>query len=1643
MNRIKMFFMAVACVLVILILASNTSASNKTLQSDGELYIESATSMFNNYDNVFCVEHGQDLTANTFKIKASIHIRGRKITLRKWNKTAYKNGEPLVEETFDAYTEPDREIQVKLDGEEKTVRTLGYRANKFAAIFYTDGLENGGKATWSNDVTISAQQLTVWYYWNNLVNALPEDGPDGPIMDWGGASLMYSGMNNLSKLKNEYKYYSNGTKKSKYDIAKANMEKVEKVAENGDYSIDLYYLDCGTASWQALILADKPNEIMDVNVEKVWDDNNNRDGKRPDSIRVELYKNGTKTNQTRVLNENNNWKDTFTGLEKYNSNGTEIDYSIEEILPEENSEFYEKTDTTITGSAAEGFKLIKLTNTHQAERIKLAIEKQWDDMDDFDEYRPESITVKLKRTIGTTVRYWNNNVDGNWVSNIEDGKAIVLSEENNWSYLAGNFYKYYEGEKIEYTFEEDVPLGYTDKITITDPQIIDGVQVQKYILTNTHTPNYEGYIEISGRVWVDRPDGKANDINGVFESDEFGLEGIQVILKNSDGTDFLTGGKINSATTASDGTYSIKVNYDTDSKVYKLDEDPNTKQKLDEDPNTEPKNLKDRLKDAYVEFIYDGMKYTTVNPLDSNEIINYNKKVVKENNDEVNKEGNKIKFDYKGIEPETVTSYTLENIEDYNQAVRNANQEYGQYKLRELVAEKYVSTAIEYEDQRKTFDKNHSVVTTTTAHPDNWTDKNFTAKTEKTIMSYYNDQTTTRAETIKYCNGDGTCIRTNREGAWGAIKTENYTCTDPNCTAKGHQLKTFEVDVSLIENVNLGLFKREQPDVAIVSDLNDVFVTMDGQEYTYYYNKIINNPKDADVKVQFQNDDGTNTYRRPINPADIAYIQDNDLLKVLITYQVRVLNQSNTLPITVNSIINVYDSEYTIESIRKGNADVGYKKSGIYESTQFNEIILNNLNIKVDPQGQAKSEDVIWITYSVSRDAIKGLLNKEATLSNAVEIHTYSTSYGEDTLYAEQRMDGRRNGDNYGGYDYDSHPGNSGMYIAEETYTYTYTDAKGQEQTVEYKDVDVLKATKNEDDDYIAPSLILCKDEEKTLSGNVWVDSSNQIELGDGIYKRLGDGKNLEGTEIGLANAKVELYKVNDDDSIAENPADLYKIEVDGAGNATRVTKPAIAYTDENGNYSFGGNGYSVVTDRYIIKFTYGDGIIKEDGTTISSTIGNNNENKVNARNFKSTIIDGGTALYNVFRGEGNDEWHLNIEKGYSVAVDDINVRLGINDLQYSNFENIINMVAYSKPFKMQVEFDPSVEKVSEVNDDGTTAFGHNLDVFDFGIVERARENIIVNKSVDDLYFTNSLKQTVTQGNPEVEILNYVKSLGFNRENSRTATDKVLSLEYDSELMHNSEISVRYKVTVENNSEVEFDYYLEGSEGTEGKYYTEYYYFGTNEENAPIITSSVNYLVDYIDRDVGYTWENPENWAELDVNGLCNEQGALISDVAKERLSSNKYKIYVTTMFSNLAPGQKSEPQYAKATKTLTNNGENEIEDHIEILQLDHKSARTIKEIVDGKITSKEYRPGNYVPSTDARKKYTDGLVTLWNGDKVKSINASQGGIHEQDDDRVKIVITPGTGITKYTTTYIIAGVIGLMVIVLGVIFIKKKVLIK
>ena len=93
-------------------------------------------------------------------------------------------------------------------------------------------------------------------------------------------------------------------------------------------------------------------DLIDIPVEKNWD------GDTANSTKITLFANGNEV-ETVELNATNNWKHTFTHLQKYNNDGSEVAYTIKEVG--ENGNIIEldgkRFDVEYTGDVTQGFKV--------------------------------------------------------------------------------------------------------------------------------------------------------------------------------------------------------------------------------------------------------------------------------------------------------------------------------------------------------------------------------------------------------------------------------------------------------------------------------------------------------------------------------------------------------------------------------------------------------------------------------------------------------------------------------------------------------------------------------------------------------------------------------------------------------------------------------------------------------------------------------------------------------------------------------------------------------------------------------------------------------------------------------------------------------------------------------------------------------------------------------------------------------------------------------------------------------------------------------------------------------------------------------------------------------------------------------------
>ena len=204
-------------------------------------------------------------------------------------------------------------------------------------------------------------------------------------------------------------------------------------------------------------------ETTTVSGSKTWEDGDNQDGKRPASITVNLLADGQKVN-TQTVGEADGWSYNFTGLPVY-KDGQRITYTVtEEAVP--------GYSTNLNG--------YNITNSYTPEKTEITASKTWNDSDNQDGKRPTKISIKLMKTVGGV-------------------KTEVASKEvtaaDQWQTKFENLPVYENGQKIDYSIEEDDVAGYTKEI-------------KDFTVTNSYTPEM---IKISGqKVWddADNQDGK-------------------------------------------------------------------------------------------------------------------------------------------------------------------------------------------------------------------------------------------------------------------------------------------------------------------------------------------------------------------------------------------------------------------------------------------------------------------------------------------------------------------------------------------------------------------------------------------------------------------------------------------------------------------------------------------------------------------------------------------------------------------------------------------------------------------------------------------------------------------------------------------------------------------------------------------------------------------------------------------------------------------------------------------------------------------------------------------------------------------------------------------------------------------------------
>ena len=182
-----------------------------------------------------------------------------------------------------------------------------------------------------------------------------------------------------------------------------------------------------------------PEDKIQIQVTKHWEDNNNLNNRRPESIKFVIKQNNAEI-KSKVVTGNRttdeNWSYTFDNLAKYDENGQEIDYVLEEQeVNADDMKFY--TGTT-SGNRKSGF-VVTNKFTVPNETIKPRVTIEWDDNSNNKNKRPNDVKVVIKDNKGRIVKEGNvtgNPTDNSWTKEFEDvpkydgnGKEIPYTVE--------------------------------------------------------------------------------------------------------------------------------------------------------------------------------------------------------------------------------------------------------------------------------------------------------------------------------------------------------------------------------------------------------------------------------------------------------------------------------------------------------------------------------------------------------------------------------------------------------------------------------------------------------------------------------------------------------------------------------------------------------------------------------------------------------------------------------------------------------------------------------------------------------------------------------------------------------------------------------------------------------------------------------------------------------------------------------------------------------------------------------------------------------------------------------------------------------------------------------------------------------------
>lgn len=843
---------------------------------------------------------------------------------------------------------------------------------------------------------------------------------------------------------------------------------------------------------------------------------------------------------------------------------------------------------------------------------------------------------------------------------------------------------------------------------------------------------------------------------------------------------------------------------------------------------------------------------------------------------------------------------------------------------------------------------------------------------------------------------------------------------------------TFGTDL-LTNYVNLGLWRRQEFNAQLTKDVVEVTTTntkngnsdktvFNGKTYALdsikdYINDYTNAIKDNNGKINLAKQYADSQqgiyinrlnaqyyynkyYDRPIKQSE--YMGQRNL-EVEIKYRITVYNLSQSLETQITEVVDYYDDSLQLTSavVNTNGKNISNDKSSAVSESIYGQVTeksfpgFNKVYIRLQNKQLATGEGItIDLTYKVKRMALQGFEGyiNIGEKTNIAEINGYKTYYSANTSTPNRH--GAIIGNNTtvaGLVDVNSTPGN--LETMEEITNGVINFEDDSDKTTA-----TLTITDDGDDPTPPdnPNNPTPIDSTNTISGCVWEDNNK-----NGI-RDSGEEK--------IAGVKVALCtRINDQLGTGEKQVDW--IQRYNEKNYNKYTYKVVKEetTDQNGEYSF----KDVEKGYYYVLFGYG-----LDDATVLTNNKENETNKIlgktgsntksyNGQDYKSTIFQA-----NLENGEYDlekiKEYDKNLNDKYvSDAIDDWERVKEVNEYSKIQTNHIAEVLASPTKVPTYLGEQYGSDLMGKLVDELTTntwkiaktpkievkevKSGERIPNVDLGLVERPKtqlqitnnvENVKVTLSDGSIVFDATQTAEATKGNETKNVI--WKS---NRSATKGITGGFIQLYLDEELMYGATIQITYKMQInELNDYVEYEgleYYAKGR---------------TNSENK--VESKAKKLVCYIPNKMQLN--ETGNWKTTNIDTIIDKN--LVNDKLKDTISSQSNTISKIEA-DNINNAYLNNNMLTISQLITKESAQGGYECKVEIVELENAVGRRMETSI----------VGNFNPANDPVE-----------NDEAKAED---------------VTVMPPFGIGQvfyYILTIVIAGML-----VVGIIFIKKKVLVK